>query len=247
MHHFLTFVINIFTVKGLDHVDYFKAFSSDSRMEIYLLLAKSPMGINELSREVGLRPNTVRHHLDKLIQTGFIEVSNEVKGDIGRPEVYYQATKKNILFSYPKRDYLSFSRIVIDGLKSQLGEDKSGDMLYRIGLDAGIAYTKGLAAEHGVGEWTPEVFKDIFIEGLLKGMGLEPEVVVLEHDKVVFRERNCLFMELAEENISLICDSMDNGFYDGVAKGLNASVEVKRLKCMVHSDPFCEYSFEWRS
>ncbi len=234
-------------MKGLDHVDYFKAFSSDSRMEIYLLLAKSPVGINEISREVGLRPNTVRHHLDKLIQTGFIEASNEVKGEIGRPEVYYRTTKKNILFSFPKRDYLSFSRIVIDGLKSQLGEEKFGGLLYRIGVDAGIAYTKELAAEHGVDEWTPETFKDVFIEGLLKGMGLEPEVVDLGNNKVVFRERNCLFMELAEENISLVCDSMDSGFYDGVATGLNASVEVKRLKCMGHSDPFCEYSFEWRS
>ena len=205
------------------------------------------MGINELSREVGLKPNTVRHHLDKLIQVGFVEALKEVKGDVGRPEVYYQTTKKNILFSFPKRDYLSFSRIVIDGLKSQMGEEKSGDMLYRIGVDAGIAYTKGLAAEHGVGEWTPEVFKDVFIEGLLKGMGLEPELVDLGDDRVVFRERNCLFMELAEENTNLVCDSMDKGFYDGVAKGLNASVEVTRLKCMGHNDPFCEYSFEWRS
>lgn len=102
-----------------------------------------------------------------------------------------------------------------------------------------------LVAKQGVKEWTPDVFRVVFVEGLLKELGTEPEVVAMQEKEVVYRERNCIFLEVALKHPEIICDGLDAGFYDGIIRGMGQGVEGERLKCKGHGDPYCEYSVKW--
>lgn len=230
----------------MENVNIFKALSSEPRWGILRSLSAGPMSINQLADEVGLKPITVRHHVQTLLQSGLIEVHGEVKESVGRPEVYYRATEKNVSVSFPKRDYLFLAQTLVDGVSAQLGEEEALKLFNRIGEEVGVSLVRGLALEHGVEKWSPEAFKEFFVEGLLGGMGTVPEVVSMGENEITFRERNCLFLEMARSNPNLVCNGLDTGFHRGVVKGLGPGVEGERLKCMGHDDPYCEYAVRFR-
>lgn len=51
-----------------------------------------PMSVAEIAAEVGLHPNTVRAHLDRLEQEGKVERATERRGSRGRPRELYSIT-----------------------------------------------------------------------------------------------------------------------------------------------------------
>ncbi len=148
--------------------------------------------------------------------------------------------------SFPRRDYLFLSQTIVDGVISQFGDKEALKIFNKIGEEAGLSLVRGLALEHGVEKWSAEIFQKVFVEGVLEGMGTEPEVVSLSKNEITFREKNCLFLELARRNPDLICNGLDKGFHNGVVKGVGSDAEGKRLKCMGHDDPSCEYSIRWK-
>lgn len=101
-------------------------------------------------------------------------------------------------------------------------------------------------AKHGVSEWTPEAFRNLFVDGLLKELGTEPEVTKMTEKEVAYREHNCLFLEMALKHPETICDGLDAGLYRGISGGMGQGVEGRRLKCRGHGDTYCEYSFKWK-
>lgn len=223
-----------------------KALSSKSRWDILRSLFNRPMGVNEIAKEVGLQPVTVRHHLQPLIQVGLIEAYEKTKRAVGRPEVYYRLTEEHIYVSFPQRDYMFLSETIVSGLQSSLGEEETREIFTKIGEETGKDMIKGLAIKHGVKKWTPEAFKEFFIEGLLKELGTEPEVVSTGKKEVVYLQRNCIFLEEALKHPEIVCDGLDAGFYSGIIRGMGQGVEGKRLKCKGHGDPYCEFSVKWK-
>lgn len=231
----------------MDNVGVFKALSSASRWNILKTLSTKPMSITEIAEEVALKPITVRHHLQTLIQEGLVEIHEEIRGVVGRPEVYYRVADRSIMVSFPERDYLLLSGLLVDGLSAHLGEEQAKQIFTKIGEEAGVAYVNGLAAEHGIEEWTAESFGRIFVEGLLNEMGTKPEIVSQDENEITYLERNCLFLELAKSNPEPVCNGLDSGFHAGIVKGLGPDVEGKRLKCMGHGDGYCEYHLRWKN
>jgi predicted ArsR family transcriptional regulator len=229
----------------LNKSEVFKALSSDSRWEILNALADEPKDINEIADWVGLKAITIRHHLSSLTQAGLVEPLPERKGSVGRPTTLYRITGDNIRVSFPQRDYLLLNQIIVGGLPSILGNEAAKDALFRIAAKAGFDYVENLAFENNLEQWTLDIFKRLFVEGLLDQMGTKPEVVSMSEDELVFQERNCLFFELAKVNPELVCNALDQGFHDGVVKALGPDYEGERLKCMGHGDPYCRYKICW--
>ncbi len=128
-----------------------------------------------------------------------IDTFEEVKGTVGRPEVHYKLCDKNIMISFPKRNYMFLSETLINGLTSLLGVEKTENILKKIGEEAGISLVKGLEDHNGIKTWTPEVFSTVFLMNMLAEMGTEPEVVTIKKDEVVYREHNCLFLDLTKK------------------------------------------------
>lgn len=70
----------------------YSAISSYSRVEIMRLLQDAPQrSIAELSEATGLHANTVREHVQRLIEAGYVIAETERRTTRGRPRVLYSA------------------------------------------------------------------------------------------------------------------------------------------------------------
>jgi CBS domain-containing protein len=79
---------------SLERIDVFKAVSVRARLRIAELLSIKPMSVDELSQELGIKPITVRHHIEVLRRTGVIEESqnDHLYGKVGRPLTLFKLT-----------------------------------------------------------------------------------------------------------------------------------------------------------
>ena len=76
---------------GSDRVpsrDVLKALGDNTRYAIYLELARAarPLGTAEIAEALGLHPNTVRPHLDRMREAGLLDVTTDGRGEVGRPQ-----------------------------------------------------------------------------------------------------------------------------------------------------------------
>jgi len=69
----------------------FKALGDDTRYAIYLELARSatPLATVEVADALGLHPNTVRPHLERMRDVGLLVVEVDNRGSVGRPQHRY--------------------------------------------------------------------------------------------------------------------------------------------------------------
>ena len=63
----------------------------NTRYAIYLELARAPRPLvtAEIAETLGLHPNTVRPHLDRMREVGLLEVAADPRGEVGRPHHRY--------------------------------------------------------------------------------------------------------------------------------------------------------------
>ena len=63
----------------------------NTRYAIYLELARSPRPLvtAEIAETLGLHPNTVRPHLERMREVGLLEVTTDARGEVGRPQHRY--------------------------------------------------------------------------------------------------------------------------------------------------------------
>lgn len=81
-------------MSGEDHVTrVHRALGAPRRAEILRLLqgADGPLGIQDVVDATALHPNTVRNHLDRLVQAGLVEQFPEDRTAPGRPRTLYVA------------------------------------------------------------------------------------------------------------------------------------------------------------
>ncbi|MCK6080297.1 helix-turn-helix domain-containing protein [Microbacterium sp. EYE_5] len=70
----------------------YNAISTASRVEILHLLQTTPhQTVGELVQATALHPNTVREHLQRLVERGFVATETEKRTVRGRPRVLYRA------------------------------------------------------------------------------------------------------------------------------------------------------------
>jgi predicted ArsR family transcriptional regulator len=68
-----------------------KALGDNTRYAIYLELARSssPRSTADIADVLGLHPNTVRPHLERMRDVGLLDVETDAKGSVGRPQHRY--------------------------------------------------------------------------------------------------------------------------------------------------------------
>ncbi|WP_040163907.1 helix-turn-helix transcriptional regulator [Microbacterium gorillae] len=122
----------------------YSPISSESRVRILaMLLERADRTIDELTEATGLHPNTVREHLQRLIESGFVLQSIEHRTTRGRPRTLYRAATGGDGSSSP----------VIRRKATEAAE--RGDMMRRImpetipdGLDADELHQLDAVVEH---------------------------------------------------------------------------------------------------
>ena len=71
--------------------DVLRVLGDNTRYAIYLELARSPRPLvtAEIAETLGLHPNTVRPHLDRIREVGLLDVTTDARGEVGRPQHRY--------------------------------------------------------------------------------------------------------------------------------------------------------------
>ncbi|MFQ5907762.1 MAG: helix-turn-helix transcriptional regulator [Thermoplasmata archaeon] len=224
----------------------FQALGSDVRVRILKELLQGVRDTSELIRATGLRSGSVRYHLNILIAEGLVErFTRHQEGDVGRPPIRYRLRPAGITQGIPFRQYRLLSEVLLGVIRESLPPDEQDRALYAAGKQVGQQLIDGVAGEADVGEWDPELFVRVFLQDALPRMGSLTTVMDQTEGFVRYRLMTCPFQELALKRPSMICDSFDTGFHEGVAEKLGSQVRHKRLACIGHGDPYCEYALRW--
>ena len=222
----------------------YRALSSKSRSEIIKLLYNKPLSIDELAEKLQLQPITVRHHIQSLVDANLLESYEERSGVPGRPKTYYRIAKSLPTVSFPQRQYLTLSSLLMDVLQSELGTNGVKKILDKAGREMGTQTVNELKQKNKIKQWTPKEFVEIFMK-YLREAGAEPEVIEKTEKKVTYRLHNCLFFELATKSPDLMCDVLHKQFHKGVSNTMGKHIKDIQTACMGHGDDYCEHVVEF--
>ncbi len=78
-------------VKHISDPEGFKILADETRRKMIFLLRAKELTVSQIASELNLTPQTVYHHIKKLVEAGMVEVTREVRVD-HLIESYYMAT-----------------------------------------------------------------------------------------------------------------------------------------------------------
>ena len=210
-------------------LDLFKTLGDNTRYAIYLELARAnrPLTTAEIADTIDLHPNTVRPHLERMRDTGLVEVEVGGRGEIGRPQHRYSlaADAPSLGLEPPVMPVLA--RMVLA-------------MAERLGAGAEDARSVGA----GEGAARAERFRDApstleAIVSELDMLGFDPVVSpdADDPDAAVIAFANCPFGDLAVAHPDLVC-SLHHGLIAGFVRQMG-DAEVRSF-CTVADRTPCQ-------
>ena len=200
-----------------------KALGDSSRLRIIEeLRGQGPLDSRQLGRLVGLHPNTVRSHVDQLIDAGLVRTLTAPAGGRGRPRVLYEAVAD--AGSGEQGGYRLLAQILAGHLASTAQPEALAE-------SAGRAWGAYLAdkprpfARISAGQATQKVV-ELFTE-----LGFLPESQEKAGDRRLLLHR-CPFREVAEANQQVVC-AVHLGILRGALAEMGAPLEATRLEPFV--------------
>ena len=183
-----------------------------TRRGIYVAVRESnePLTAGTLAERFDIHPNVARHHLDRLVDDGYLEVTERVAGGgAGRPAKGFRATDKAIELSLtPKREDLVID-LLLD-LADRLGGDDVSDMARQVGQ----SYGRNLASELE-GDLAEAVV--LAVAGAMGTMGFVNDA---DAESGVILTSQCPFGDTANQHPEIVC-SLDQGIVDGLLEVLD--------------------------
>jgi predicted ArsR family transcriptional regulator len=200
-----------------------KALGDISRFRILEeLRGQGPLDSRQLGRLVGLHPNTVRSHVDQLVDAGLVKSMIAPAAGRGRPRVLYEAVAD--LAPAHRNSYRLLAQILASYLAS-------ADQPQVVAESAGRAWGSYLMekpppfADIGAGEASRKLVN------LFSELGFMPEMVV-DGDRSKMLLHRCPFREVAESNQQVVC-SVHLGMLRGALAELGAPMEAVGLEPFV--------------
>lgn len=196
---------------GTARLDLLKTLGDNTRYAIYLELARSPhpLATAEIADTIGLHPNTVRPHLDRMRDVGLVEVNVDARGAVGRPQHRYSLA--------PLAPSLGFEPPVMPMLARLVT-----DMAERLGANATDAQETGRVEGSRRADRRRDAPSSIeaMIDDLDR-LGFDPVVVddPDRSDSALVAFAHCPFGEVAEEHPAIVCN-LHRGIIDGFADEL---------------------------
>jgi predicted ArsR family transcriptional regulator len=199
-----------------------KALADASRLRILEeLRGQGALDSRELGRLVGLHPNTVRSHVDQLIEAGLVRAVSAPASGRGRPRVLYEA-----IVDAPVHE--SGYRLLAQILASYLA---TTDQPQAGAESAGRAWGSYLTEK-------PQPFSGISADEatqkvveLFDELGFVPEAVEESGERKILLHR-CPFREVAESNQKVVC-AVHLGMLKGALAELGAPLQATRLEPFV--------------
>lgn len=106
-------------IKTISDPEAFKILAEESRRKILYLLRAKEMTVSQIADELDLTPQTVYHHIKKLVGADMVEVTREVRVD-HLIESYYRATAEifNLTVGQSTHGKEAFRENIETGLKA---------------------------------------------------------------------------------------------------------------------------------
>lgn len=183
----------------------------------------TPLGVTDLAERLAIHPNTVRFHLDALVESGRVERVHAAPAGPGRPPLVFRARPG--MDPAGPRSYRLLAQILA-------GHVAAGPEPAARAAEAGRAWGGFLVDRPATpGAPTREESVDRLVR-LLDDLGFAPEERP-GGDQGRIGLRHCPFLELVDTQGAVICP-LHLGLMQGVMTALGAPVTVDRL------DPFAE-------
>ena len=208
-------------------LDVLKALGDNTRYAIYLELARSPrpLATADIAEALGLHPNTVRPHLERMREVGLLEVRTEARTGVGRPQHLLLAGPRAPRRSgSSRRRFPMLARMLVRLAESAgaSGEDAADIGREQGRVDAGLPPTPRRASRR----WSPSSTRWASTPRSTARDDGETAVVAFAH---------CPFRELAEAHPELVC-SLHRGMVEGFVEGIGGG-EVDDFHPLVHREP----------
>lgn len=201
--------------------------SSGRRRDVLRVLksASGPMSIAAIAKALDVHPNTVRFHLDTLVNDGRVEhVEPDVKRP-GRPPLLFRAIPQ--MDRSGSRDYRLLAEILAVTLASDRDPSAKAQAAGRVW---GRKFKKAARQRKKV---SAKASIDHLV-GVLDEFGFAPERRRTGGEQQIGL-RHCPFLELAESQGKIVCP-VHLGLMQGVLENQAASVVVDRLDPFVQPD-----------
>lgn len=183
------------------------------------------MSIAAIAKVLDVHPNTVRFHLDKLVDDGQVERVEPSGGQPGRPPLMFRAVAQ--MDRAGPRHYRLLAEILAVALAS--GRDPSAKA-----QAAGREWARQFRMPAPQPKKTSAKKSVEHLVGVLDEFGFAPE-----HRRSGGQQqiglRHCPFLELAESHSKVVC-SIHLGLMQGVLEGEAAPVTVDRLVAFAQPD-----------
>ncbi len=197
-------------------LDLLKALGDNTRYAIYLELARSPRPLTtaDIADTLGLHPNTVRPHLERMREAGLLDVQVSARGDIGRPQHRYSIAPDAPSLGFEPPTMPMLARMVL-AMAARL--DAGPDDAVAVGRDEGARRADRYRD-------LPSTLEALVAD--LDQLGFDPLVTASEADidegaavadddaVALISFANCPFADLAEAHPDLVC-----GLHRGLVEG----------------------------
>lgn len=190
-----------------------------------LKTATTPMGITAIADELGVHPNTVRFHLDALVDEDRVERATAEHNGPGRPPLMFRPTRR--MDRRGPRSYQLLAEILTIGFAA---DDNPGARAFAAGRAWGRRLDSQAAPENPP---TPEESGEQLVD-LLDDLGFAPERRQADGTNQVGL-RHCPFLELAEARKSVVCP-IHLGLMQGALETWQAPIAVDRLDAFAEPD-----------
>jgi len=197
--------------------------SSISRAAVLELLRSraEPLGVVEVAEHVGLHQNTVRSHLDLLVESGFAIRRSEPPSRPGRPRVVYEATAA----PGGENDYRLLAEILAHHLAAQ---ERPGLAAMNAGQSWATSRWRHPAGEEDESTATTRLSEDDAIAAVVKMLGDTGFAPQLSADGTSLNLHRCPFRDLAVKQQDVVCGA-HLGIIQGALAELGDMVSATRL------------------
>lgn len=192
-----------------------------------LRTATTPLSIVQIADQLGVHPNTVRFHLDTLIENRQVEQAPLDRSRPGRPPLLFRAVRG--MDPTGPRHYRLLAEVLTHIIAN--GPNPSARA-----IEAGRAWGRRLApltSDHDGGPAGPEEAIQQLV-ALLDDLGFAPQRQEAGQ-RVQVGLRHCPFLELAETRAQVVCP-VHLGLMQGAMDAWGASLTVDRLEAFVEPD-----------
>ena len=198
----------------------FKALGDNTRFAIYeeLVRAATPLSTGEVASALGLHPNTIRPHLERMRDAGLLTVRVDSRGSVGRPQHRYGVSSEAPSLGIEPPSYPLLAGLLANVAAA---EAPAADRVASVGARHGRVLAKAAAPTATCGEG---------LNVALQELGFSPAASGDSRGTSI-RFTECPYRRMAEAFPDLVCQ-LHRGIVEGYVaeKGGSTVVEFATLE-----------------